>query len=317
MDVVRARHAIFQNNPNPGMVHGIARAIDSLATFPLPLKSSDDLMLVQGVGSHLASIAQRAIDKRRENWMDGFVEPRVIGSEPLQANHRSVASSLSSMGTPSAVQEGEATTVELQWLQALGPRPADASTPLPGISISTQLSKRALQRGSLVLVLDTREVQRQSNRDFFAGGLRALGVQVDVRALPLGDVMWVLRADGKEYVMDTIVERKTCFDLAQSIMDGRYDEQKDRLRKSIQQRVVYLVEGNITVNNGTNVTPDALHTACVSTTARHGFLVHNTSSADATVEWLAHMHRGIQAAIQAAVAGVSSPLNQPECFEYV
>jgi hypothetical protein len=35
-----------------------------------------------------------------------------------------------------------------------------------------------------------------------------------------------------DYVLDFIVERKTADDLAASIMDGRYDEQKFRLKNS-------------------------------------------------------------------------------------
>jgi ERCC4-type nuclease len=38
----------------------------------------------------------------------------------------------------------------------------------------------------------------------------------------VGDVLWVARVGGTEYVMDAIVERKTPDDLAASILDGRY-----------------------------------------------------------------------------------------------
>ncbi|CAE7785586.1 Mus81, partial [Symbiodinium microadriaticum] len=44
-------------------------------------------------------------------------------------------------------------------------------------------------------------------------------------------------------VLDCIVERKTVLDLASSIVDGRYEEQKQRLSSCGVQHVVYLVEG--------------------------------------------------------------------------
>jgi ERCC4-type nuclease len=44
-------------------------------------------------------------------------------------------------------------------------------------------------------------------------------------------------------VLDCIVERKTVVDLASSIVDGRYDEQKQRLCNCGVAHVVYLVEG--------------------------------------------------------------------------
>lgn len=47
-----------------------------------------------------------------------------------------------------------------------------------------------------------------------------------------------------EYVLDFIVERKTADDLAASIMDGRYDEQKFRLKSCGINNVIYLVEGS-------------------------------------------------------------------------
>ena len=45
-------------------------------------------------------------------------------------------------------------------------------------------------------------------------------------------------------VLDCIVERKTSADLASSIIDGRYDEQKQRLLSCGVKKVVYLYEGN-------------------------------------------------------------------------
>eukprot|EP00602_Paraphysomonas_sp_CaronLab_P008980 CAMPEP_0185022798 /NCGR_PEP_ID=MMETSP1103-20130426/5501_1 /TAXON_ID=36769 /ORGANISM="Paraphysomonas bandaiensis, Strain Caron Lab Isolate" /LENGTH=824 /DNA_ID=CAMNT_0027555037 /DNA_START=21 /DNA_END=2495 /DNA_ORIENTATION=- len=44
-------------------------------------------------------------------------------------------------------------------------------------------------------------------------------------------------------VLDCIVERKTVSDLASSIQDGRYDEQKQRLKCCGVEHIVYLVEG--------------------------------------------------------------------------
>ncbi len=47
-----------------------------------------------------------------------------------------------------------------------------------------------------------------------------------------------------DYVLDFIVERKTADDLAASIMDGRYEEQKFRLKNCGINNVIYLVEGS-------------------------------------------------------------------------
>ena len=46
-----------------------------------------------------------------------------------------------------------------------------------------------------------------------------------------------------DYVLDFIVERKTADDLAASIVDGRYEEQKVRLKNCGINNVIYLIEG--------------------------------------------------------------------------
>ena len=91
-------------------------------------------------------------------------------------------------------------------------------------------------------------------------------MKCELKSLPLGDFLWVVRfytpvrepVDGErkkktkkntspytytDYVLDFIVERKTADDLAASIFDGRYEEQKYRLKNCSINNVIYLVEG--------------------------------------------------------------------------
>jgi crossover junction endonuclease MUS81 len=83
----------------------------------------------------------------------------------------------------------------------------------------------------VVLVLDTREIEAKSSRDNFSEAIRAKGINVETRALRLGDILWIAkRRDGlggeeDECVLDYVVERKRLDDLCHSIKDGRYTEQ--------------------------------------------------------------------------------------------
>jgi crossover junction endonuclease MUS81 len=83
----------------------------------------------------------------------------------------------------------------------------------------------------VVLVLDTREIESKSSRDNFSEAISSKGINVETRALRLGDVLWIARRrDGiggeeDECVLDYVVERKRLDDLCQSIKDGRYTEQ--------------------------------------------------------------------------------------------
>jgi ERCC4-type nuclease len=71
--------------------------------------------------------------------------------------------------------------------------------------------------------------------------LDACGVTYASRSLDVGDVAFYAEARGAEPIM--VVERKTLADLAASIKDGRYKEQKSRLLSSVPaSAIVYLLE---------------------------------------------------------------------------
>jgi crossover junction endonuclease MUS81 len=84
----------------------------------------------------------------------------------------------------------------------------------------------------IILIVDTREVTgSKQDKDGFLKLLTKQGIHAEKRMLPLGDMIWVARRNddetGKQDIMlDAIVERKRLDDLAMSIKDGRYADQK-------------------------------------------------------------------------------------------
>ncbi|KAJ8956768.1 hypothetical protein NQ314_006642 [Rhamnusium bicolor] len=66
----------------------------------------------------------------------------------------------------------------------------------------------------------------------------------EVKNLKVGDYIWICRdrTTKKELVLPYIIERKRIDDFAKSIKDGRYHEQKFRLKKSGIQNITYLIE---------------------------------------------------------------------------
>ncbi|XP_034080861.1 crossover junction endonuclease MUS81-like, partial [Gymnodraco acuticeps] len=84
--------------------------------------------------------------------------------------------------------------------------------------------------------------------------LQRNGVTFDVRKLNVGDFLWVAREKvapipgqlrtpvGRELVLDYIIERKRMDDLCGSIIDGRFREQKFRLKRCGLRNPCYLVE---------------------------------------------------------------------------
>lgn len=182
--------------------------------------------------------------------------------------------------------------------------------PAGGSDYTTWPASRGLPRASewrLKLLLDNREVGARSDRGYFKDELCAAGVHCEVRALPLGDVLWVIestRDPREEWVLHAIIERKRIDDLASSIIDGRYLEQKFRLQHSGVRRVMYLVEGK--VQGQRNLKAESLLMAMTETQVFHGFMVKQTAHAGATVSFLTATHQELNATTFAA-DGASAP----------
>ncbi|RKP28917.1 hypothetical protein METBISCDRAFT_19912, partial [Metschnikowia bicuspidata] len=76
----------------------------------------------------------------------------------------------------------------------------------------------------IVLLIDTREVRSQRERDYFPKKIAACGVVCESRALSVGDILWIARhkTTGAEAVLNYVCERKRLDDLAASIRDKRF-----------------------------------------------------------------------------------------------
>ena len=86
------------------------------------------------------------------------------------------------------------------------------------------------------------------------------------------------------YVLDYVVERKTADDLASSIMDGRYKEQKYRLFMSKIPNVYYLVEGKTT--QSAMLPQQTVDKAMQNTYLMDQFKVKHTENLLESIKWL-------------------------------
>jgi crossover junction endonuclease MUS81 len=98
-------------------------------------------------------------------------------------------------------------------------------------------------------------------------------------------MMWIARRTigtlTEELLLDFIVERKKIPDLVASMEDGRYGEQKFRMKRSGLKHVIYLVEGVFDREYDNT----KLELAMVSTQVE-GFFVHRTDSEEDTAHYL-------------------------------
>lgn len=154
----------------------------------------------------------------------------------------------------------------------------------------------------IVLVLDSREIQMKGNRDYFQDNLAAKGIQCITRSMDLGDVVWIARKktsssgisnQTEELFLDYIIERKRLDDLVSSIKDGRYTEQKTRLKRSGAEKVIYVVE-EYNREEAERFGAQAIQTAMSSIQIIDGIYLKRTNSIDETIDYLVSVTKLIE-----------------------
>ncbi|WFC94617.1 Crossover junction endonuclease mus81 [Malassezia brasiliensis] len=166
---------------------------------------------------------------------------------------------------------------------------AELAPPAPE-SVRTPLGCLYLPPDSYTIhmIMDHREVRSRSyhgpdagRRVTFEEAMRRRGVECELRALELGDILWVARpkpnlppSDARpwnlvqEVVLDAVVERKRLDDLTSSIFDGHVDV------------------ANLVQRHG-----DRIQTALSSTQIIDGFFVHRSANNEGTADFLANVHQ--------------------------
>ncbi|XP_047241145.1 crossover junction endonuclease MUS81 isoform X1 [Girardinichthys multiradiatus] len=133
--------------------------------------------------------------------------------------------------------------------------------------------------------------------------LQRNGVNFDVRKLNVGDFLWVAREKvtpvpgqlrapaGRELVLDYIIERKRMDDLCGSIIDGRFREQKFRLKRCGLHRPIYLVEGSSSSAAHLSLPEMTLQQAIINTQVVDGFFVKRVQDVRESAAYLTVMTR--------------------------
>ncbi|XP_077184665.1 structure-specific endonuclease subunit MUS81 isoform X2 [Paroedura picta] len=126
------------------------------------------------------------------------------------------------------------------------------------------------------------------------------GVPFSIRKLHVGDFLWVARErhspgqppspTAQELVLDYVVERKRMPDLCGSIIDGRFREQKFRLRQCGLSHPIYLVEDSGSVQH-LSLPEKTLQQAITNTQVVDGFFVKRTRDIRESAAYLTIMTR--------------------------
>lgn len=139
-------------------------------------------------------------------------------------------------------------------------------------------------------IIDHREIKSQNDREFFSNAFARKNMKSEIRQLSLGDVVWVAKnkTTGTLCILNTIIERKRLDDLAMSIRDNRFMEQKNRLENSGCYYKYYLIEE--TMSSSIANMSEALKTALWSILIYYRFSIIRTSSSEQTVDKLHALH---------------------------
>ncbi|KAH3672394.1 hypothetical protein WICMUC_004230 [Wickerhamomyces mucosus] len=138
----------------------------------------------------------------------------------------------------------------------------------------------------IAFITDTREMKTQDERDFFQKKLNEFSVKTYTSDLPVGDGLWIgcHKTTGERIVLDYLFERKRLDDLVHSIKDGRYHEQKVRLKRTGIKNIFYIIEEYPIIDMDRMIL--AIETAMSSLMTVSNFHVKKTSNADDTVQFV-------------------------------
>lgn len=260
----------------------LRQALESLKSYPLPLASGRDCSILRGFGGTLCQLIDEELRHHRGLQLlpqEAVVQERY--EQQVQAVVRKV-------------QEKQ---LEHQKRQNKCDRPRKLTkkdlAELAALEERERVVRMKPGQFQLLLLVDTQETSGKNKRvlDQTRSYLESLGARHEVRRLTIGDFLWVAQdQEGNELVLPYIVERKRMDDLASSIRDGRFHEQKHRLQHCGLQHIIYLVE-DYGDNEQLGLPLDSLQQALTNAKVQTGVRVVRTANHYRSMSYLAGMSR--------------------------
>ncbi|XP_045024974.1 crossover junction endonuclease MUS81 isoform X2 [Daphnia magna] len=170
--------------------------------------------------------------------------------------------------------------------------------PVPYTHIHDKVTLKAGEY-DIVLCVDIAEVSGsgsgKNQKETASKSFQNCGVPYDVRKLSIGDYLWICKpktssgiSSDQELALPYVVERKRMDDVVSSIKDGRFKEQKFRLKHSGLVRPIYLIEefGN---RQNLGMPEASVLQAIANTLIIEKFQVQWTQKSDDSVAFLVQM----------------------------
>ncbi|ELK13330.1 Crossover junction endonuclease MUS81 [Pteropus alecto] len=270
------------------------KALRSLRRYPLPLRSGKEAKILRHFGDGLCRMLDQRLQQHESSGGEHWGQRYSLTSEGLElAQKLAESEALSSLNVGIGPEEPSAAAPEV---------PGLVSAELGASEGSVQQQLLELRPGEyrVLLCVDIGETKGAGHRPELIRQLQRLHVAHMVRKLHVGDFVWVAQetrprdpARPGELVLDHIVERKRMDDLCSSIIDGRFREQKFRLKRCGLGHRVYLVEEHGSVHN-LSLPESTLLQAVTNTQVIDGFFVKRTADIKESAAYLALLTRGLE-----------------------
>ena len=242
----------------------LKEALVALKMYPLPLASGRECAILRGFGTTLCNLIDEEMKKQQSQAQTISLNSSLYEKDIQQV----VEVHNKTKKKPMELNEKPVKLTKKQ-LKAM----KEEEERIKQVTMSPGIFK-------IILLVDTQETSGKNKKtlDQTRGYLESLGVEYEVRRLTVGDFLWIARnQEGDELVLPYIVERKRMDDLASSIRDGRFHEQKHRLKQSGIQNVIYLIE-DYGDNQHLGLPLDNLKQALINTLIHNKFFIQHTEN---------------------------------------
>lgn len=306
------RHAVpycassFTSNPSTGQFYSAWNSVNTLIKNEYVLSNGRPVYYyLTEEGEEIARILKKVNDESKHSSINS---PHSIKSPSTSFNH-----------SPQSLNGGSHNCTERPVLST----PIKSKIPHYTVSGKNNSKYNDVDYGiwpygsyEIAFVSDDREVRSREEPEFFARGVRARGVNCKVRALSVGDGVWVAinKESGRWATLDFIFERKRLDDLAESIKDGRFREQKSRLDKTGLKRIMYLIEEQM--SSDISRFSDAIQTSMSMAITYSNFHLKRTKDSDDTVKLLAMIHEQVRSYYKGKSLVVLEPRNLKSQKQY-
>lgn len=260
----------------------LRQALEALKSYPLPLYCGRDCAILRGFGG---TLCQMIDEELRQHRGVSLLPAKAPTSEQYEQQVQQVVRK---------VQEKQQ---QEQKKKLEKPRKLTKKAQLEIAAAEERERRVQMPPGGfeVLLLVDTQETSGKNKRvlDQTRSYLESLGAQHEVRRLTIGDFLWIAKdREGNELVLPYIVERKRMDDLASSIRDGRFHEQKHRLKQSGLKHVIYLVE-DYGDNEQLGLPLESLQQALANARVQTGVQVVRTENHFRSMSYLASMSRSL------------------------